>query len=71
MEIADGKSVPVVGSVLLGFIAEQPEGPSLFAVGRIIFIPELRRDLISDQKVALMTGRIFIKIMWVAHLRVG
>ena len=72
MEITDGKkSVPVVGGVLLRFMAEQPEGLTLFAVERAIFIPELRRDLISDQKVALMTGSMIIKIIWVAHLRVG
>ena len=71
VEITDGESVPVVGSVLLGFMAEQPVGPTPFALGRILFMPELKRDIISDQTVALITGRMFTRITLVAHLRIG
>ena len=45
MEITDGNSVPMVGSVLVEFMAEEPGGPIPSSLGRILLLPKLKREI--------------------------
>ena len=49
MEIADGKSVPVIGSGLLKIMADQPEGPTTTPLGKVLNVPELGITSPSDR----------------------
>ena len=71
VEIANGKLLPVVGSGQLEIVAEQPGGPTTIPLGKVLHVPELGRNLISERQASMMTGLLFVKSPTVAHLGTG
>lgn len=58
VEMADGKSELAVGNDVLEVMTERPEQPTTIQMGILVPVPELKLNLISEQKVAMISGLI-------------
>lgn len=67
-EMADGKSVPVTGSGLLGIKAEQLDGSIIIPRGRSIHVRELGCNLSSERQLTQITEQLFSKSPWHAQM---
>ena len=49
-------------------MAEQPGGSVTIFFGKVLYVPSLERNLISERQASLMSGLMFVKSPTVAHL---
>ena len=61
----------MVGCGQLEIVAQQPEGSVTIFLGKVLHVPKLERNLISEREVLLMSGMVFVKSPMVAHLGTG
>ena len=68
VETANGKLPPVAGCGQLEVMAEQPGGLVTISLGKVLHVPQLERNIISERQASLMSGLLFVKSPTVAHL---
>ena len=61
----------MVGRGQLEIVAEQPGGSVTISLRKVLHVPKLERNLISEHQVSLMSGMVFVKSPMVAHLGTG
>ena len=71
VETANGKLLPVVGCGQLQVVTEQPGGPVIISLGKVLHVPKLECNPISERQASLMSGLLFVKSPTVAHLGTG
>ena len=68
VETANGKLLPVVWCGQLEIGAEQPGVPVTISLVKVLHVPKLERNFISEHQASLMSGLLFVKSLTVAHV---
>ena len=71
VETASRKLLPVVGCEKLQIAAERLGKPVNIPLRKVLRVPKLERNLISERQVLLMSRMLFVKSPTVAHLGIG
>ena len=56
VETGNWKVLPVVGCGQLEIVAEQPGAAVTISLGKVLHVPQLERNLISEHPASLMSG---------------